>query len=99
MALTLRRLFSCFSFSFSRDRLGVARRKSVSEFFLVFSEVMGLRMGLTRVARSELASEVKLSLVAPTSKMDSNREAINEKDTNKGYHSQNDFEFGDAVFG
>jgi len=56
-------------------------------------------MGLTRVARSELASEVKLSLVAPTSKMDSNREAINEKDTNKGYHSQNDFEFGDAVFG
>ena len=56
-------------------------------------------MGLTREARSELMFEVKLSLVAVTSKMDSNREKINEKDTNKGYHSQNDFESWVAVFG
>ena len=74
-------------------------RKPVIEFFWILSEVRGARMGLTREARSELMFEVKLSLVAVTSKMDSNREKINEKDTNKGYHSQNDFESWVAVFG
>lgn len=77
----------------------MAKRKLVREFFWILMEVRGSRMGLTRAVRNELMFEVKLSLVAVTSKMDSNREKINEKDTNQGYHSQNYFEFSLVVSG
>lgn len=56
-------------------------------------------MGLVAVFTIVEMGEVRLSLVATTSKMEKNRVEINEKGTNKGYHRKNYFELVASFFG